>query len=493
MSFARSWFSKASASRYAPAFDPDDALPRWRSPSPMATSMIPPPVVQSTYATSPRAVAKSSILEGPTPLHDRQSELEADLQFLLDAQAEGLVHGLEGGSRDDQGSTGSTTPTAQSVRSPSAGNSTGPTRRKPGLRSARKGIYNTMLALSSVKDGELRSMDMGAREKEDTLARIDEWEQKRDGLQAATRHVDESEETIRAQRLRQEAGSLQEEINTVALQLSDMRSRHGKLLKQVAAVENSVQAKLATYTSSLSMLETDVQRFLSLQPEAVELTSVTREFGKSRMWQVAPKRRTLAMARKQWSEDRDAVLQQQQSVEQEKAALDEGAAIWKDVVASVTDFERSLKDEMSTMSMSSSHSAWKDPPPLQAEGPQDRLRRLLQRLDTVIQNLEASYETAEQRGWKLLIAAIGAELDALRQGKQILNGLLGIDSERQDLVDAEEHTSGDPIADGGDAIDRLDDSFEPARTAASRRPVSDGEDDPDPELLFSRPDLDRES
>ncbi|KAI6895877.1 hypothetical protein KC355_g20384, partial [Hortaea werneckii] len=120
----RSWFPRASASQRGLLFDQDrdHELPRWRTPSPMSSSMIPPPIVQSTInTTSPKATQKSVILEKPSPLQDRQTELEADLQFLLDAQAEGLAAGLEGGATgEENASTGSTTPTALSVRSRSA-------------------------------------------------------------------------------------------------------------------------------------------------------------------------------------------------------------------------------------------------------------------------------------------------------------------------------------------------------------------------------------
>ncbi|KAK5123406.1 hypothetical protein LTR85_002838 [Meristemomyces frigidus] len=497
-----SWFSKASSSRRGLLADSNHELPRWRSPSPMTASMIPPPIVQSTYLSAPQATPKSVILEKRSPLHDRQSELEADLQFLLDAQAEGLVGGLEGGATDEAASTGSTTPTAQSVRSASARRATRPVRRKPGLRSARKGIYNSILALSAVKEDELQAVDAEAQEKEQTLAQIDEWEQKRAGLQKATQRADDGEETVRAQRLRQQADVLQEEINNVELQLADMKGRHRKLVRQVAAVENSVQAKLASYTSSLSMLEAAVQKFLSFTPADSAARPQSRD-GKASVWQLPPKRRTLELAREQWSEDRDAVQQQRQSIQQEKSALDEGAAVWKDVVAQVMDFEKRLRTEMAGLSMSSSHSAWEDPPSPHEQDNSPRLIELLAHLDTVLNTLEDKFKLAEDHDWKLLVAAIGAELDALRQGKSILENVLGVDASRnagqngedthEELVDTEPSANGNGSRTGnddGNEIHDLDKSFETARPPGPRRMDSDSEtDDPDPDLLFSRQDL----
>ncbi len=425
----------------------------------MAASIIPPPIVQSAYAGLPRASHKSVIVvpERSTPVDDRQSELEADLQFLLDAQAEGLVQGWEGGVPDDHTSTGSTTPTAQSVRSGSTRRKAR-VRKKPGLRSARKGIYNSILALSAVKETQLQEIDTGVHEKEDTLSRIDEWVQKRQGLEAASRHVNESEDAVRSQRLRQEANVLQEEISVVELQLSDMRARQRKLLRTAEIALQSVQAKLASYTSSMSLLEAEVQAFLATRPAESDEISRPQETHTS-MWKLPAKQRTLDIAREQWTSDRNTILEQRSSIEQEKAALDAGAAVWKDVVTHVADFEKRMRVSMADLS--------KRPP--FSDGNSERLRELLNNLDTVLEHLQTQHKFAEARDWRLLIAAIGAELEALRQGRQILQNVLGITNdsggEPRSLVDAEEEDDGGELAtgNGGDAIHELDRSFETAR------------------------------
>ncbi|KAK3629487.1 hypothetical protein LTR56_018026 [Elasticomyces elasticus] len=475
----KSWFSKVAESSHQ--------LPRWQTPSPMAASIIPPPIVQSTYAGSPRPAPKSVVFERPVPppIDDRQSELEADLQFLLDAQAEGLVQGWEGGVPDDHTSTGSTTPTAQSVRSSSGRRKARPLRKKPGLRSARKGIYNSIVALSAVKGDELRAIDAETREKEDTLSQIDEWEQKRQGLEEATRHVDESKDTVRLQRLRQEADVLQEEIDSVELQLADLKARQRKLLRHAEQAENAVQAKLASYTSSLSLLEADVKRFLA----STHGGHRTQDASTS-MWKLPAKRRTLDMAREQWTAEKDHLQQDRASVEHERAALVEGAAVWKEVITHVAHFEKQMRSSMTDLS--SSQSAWDEEPSPSNDNP-ERLRELLGNLDSVLGHLETRFAVATNRDWKLLIAAIGAELDALRQGRQILQNVLGVTAdtaaESDDLVDAEDHipSPDEIVGNGGDAIHQLDRSFETARRQRGNITEDSSEDDAHPEeLLFSR-------
>lgn len=465
----------------------------------MSTSIIPPPIVQSTYASPPRQAAQSVLVERPAPLQDRQSELEAHLQYLLDAQAEGLVKGFEGRLTDDVTSTGSTTPTARSVRSASGRRVARPAKKKPGLRSARKGLYNTMRALSLVKDDELESISTTLHKKDEQLSQISTWQRKKAGLQEAANNVDGHEDKVRVQRLREQAETVETEIRELERQLEDRKILHRKLMRQVNDVENTVQAKLASYTSSLRMLEEDVRKFLAVTPgDATAGQTANGDTGQS-IWQLPPKRRTLEMAREQFTHDREVVVSQQQSTEREKNALEEGAAVWKAVVSAVTDFERRMREDMRAQA-EAGHSR---------DEATTRLRDLLGHMNRVIQELESRLDLAKGKNWNLLIAAIGAELDALQSGKQLLQSVLGVDGHEQgggdDLIGEQSSpTNGDsngrssPSSSNGNAeIDRLDQSFETARPPPRRRRASsaghESEDDhPDPELLFSKQDIDTE-
>ena len=421
---------------------------------------------------------RSTVLEQPAAVDSREMDLHADLQFLLDAQAEGLLKGLDGGSQDDGRSEGSTTPMTRSVSSRRA---TRPVRRMPGLRSARKGLYNTIVALSSIKDEELQSIGVNVRDHELKVDQIDSWEHKRERLQEASSGLDASEETVRSQRLQQEADALQKSINEVELQLADMKSRHKKVTRQIAQAENTMQAKLASYTQSMNMLEADVHKFLSLQPSGTQSRPRSND-GQASLWQLPLKRKTLGMAREHFKLEREDAIQKRQQVELEKEALDQGAVMWKDVAVTVTDFEKRMRAEMaSAPSLSDSNHAWDEAPSVT---PTDRLKGLLKHMDEVIEELHMKYETAEDRHWKLLIAAIGAELDALRKGKQLLQSVLPAEPEEELMGDQDELEA----TDDGDEIRALDKSFETAR----KRSVSDGDtdDEPPPELLFSTHDTD---
>ncbi|KAM3415548.1 hypothetical protein BST61_g9069 [Cercospora zeina] len=438
--------------------------------------MIPPPIVQSRYIAPKDPVAESVFVEKPTEIGDKQQEVEADLQFLLDAQAEGLIRGLEGRSAENQSSTGSSTPTIHSVRGSIARRTRRPPRRQPGLRSARKGIYNSIVALATLKDEELQDVSSESRETEGNLSQIETWEKKRAGLLEASSRVDSEEETVRVQRLKQEADTLQAEINQVELSLVDMKSKHRKLMKQIAAVENAVQARMASYTESLRLLESDVDKFLRVSPDSPSVKQ-TSPMVKASIWQLPPQRRNLDLAKEYWCERRDQADHRRKDIEFEKSALVDGAELWRQAVVEVTEFEQQLRAEMASLRPSSpgSQSAWEDPPNMDAHHTEG-MHRVLDQIDTVAESLHAKLQKAEQSNWKLLQAAIGAELDALSRGKHIIASALTAADDNTAEIDDNDLRK----ADAGEEINALDQSF------ATARHIDEEDEEPPPELLFSQ-------
>ncbi|OQO08634.1 hypothetical protein B0A48_06504 [Cryoendolithus antarcticus] len=442
--------------------------------------MIPPPIVQSTYALPSRSTVSPSVLLSPRaePTDDRDVQLQADLQYLLDAQAEGLLRGLAASPHENGASTGSTTPTAKSARSASRR----PVRRMPGLRSARKGLYGTMLALANVKVDELHGIDEELQTNAKDSAQLEQWEQKRHGLQAATAEAGASADTTRVQRLRDEADKLQSGIRDVELQLADMRSRHRKLIRRMEEAENEVQAKMSSYRQSMELLENDVQQFLARKPTAVVSRPGSRD-GQASVWELPTKRRTLELAKEQLHADREAQELERRRVQRERQALEDGAALWKEVAATVTALEKRIRGDMSS-SLDDPDRAWDEAPDA---APTAKMRDLLQAVDGATVSLQTRLEDAEVKNWRLLVVAIGAELEALRQGRTILSQALG--EAKDPRPDPESPNS--PIQQlkedsGDDKILELDKSFETAR----KQSLSNGEtdDEIDPELLFSQQD-----
>ena len=130
-------------------------------------------------------------------------------------------------------------------------------------------------------------------------------------------------------------------------------------------------------------------------------------------------------------------------------------------------------------------------------------------MTSTILQLESKFKLAEARDWKLLVCCIGAELEAFREGKTILEDAL-LQAATLTLADPARGAEGRAVAggddgfvtqDGGDPLgvmgdhgrahgrghgltELLDEDEPPSRARAER---SESEDEgPDPMLLFSR-------
>jgi hypothetical protein len=223
------------------------------------------------------------------------------------------------------------------------------------------------------------------------------------------------------------------------------------------------------------------------------------------------------MARDYLQGVRKNLIRQRAAAEMERDALEDGAVVWEDVVNEVTAFERKLRAEMRGMrspsiTPASPGSGLRSPPtPTQrtsmtstttlSPNPPSDLPGLLQTMSSTILQLESKFKLAEARDWKLLVCCIGAELEAFREGKAILEDALlqatmlappepATSPERRDDDGFISQDSADPLGvrrgHGHGLTELLEEVHEPPRAERS-----ESEDEgPDPTLLFSREDTD---
>ncbi|KAF2102442.1 hypothetical protein NA57DRAFT_32330 [Rhizodiscina lignyota] len=443
--------------------------------------MFPPvPVASGVRASTLRLEQASSTDDELLALRRREEYLQGKLQALLDAQADALVAGLTGGENggvleDDELRSGSSTPTVQSVqrgsrsKSPNINNNR-EQGRNVGLRTARRGIWQTIRQLSVVKNEQDGYLGADQQEDERILEQIDMWERKRTGLQRKMSEIEEQEGSEDVTTLQRDADTLGGEIEELEIRLAQMKTRHRQMLEEIADIENAVQSKLSSYSNSLSMLERDIQSFLKTAPER-EDQNASRT---SPFLMLPPKRRTLSMAKEYWQDKLTDVERARNDAQVEKDALDEGAIVWKEVVNTVTDFEASLKEEMVGLVKENDK-----------EKLEQRTADLGRRLDETLQGIEERFRMAEEKDWKLLICCIGAELEAFKQGKEILESLLapqGQEGNGHTVVPGP--SSPGPLKTSARGSPRIKSkiSSPPAKIAL---PANDSDDDPDPELLIS--------
>ena len=472
MSLFRSWLpNRPLQSNYE--------LPLWQNRD-LEASVIPPPIV----ATNARVVKTPTVSTPDIPnthssdemlvLQQKEKNLHQTLQQLLDAQAEGLITGLDNPSADDVTSNGSVTPTISSVRSQAQSPLPTP-RRKLGLRAARRAIYRTILDCATLKEEEATFIKSEAEHNKAVLGQICDWEDRRSGLQKEIQRIEHQDNDVKKSSLQEEASQLQTEIEDMELRLSQMKNRHRQLLNEIRDLDNSVQSQLSSFKSSLALLESNIQDFLARPP----ITSNAQHSHDPTFLSLPPKRRTLEMAKDYWQSHSTALERQRKSISKDHAALEEGAVVWKAVVEEITSFERYLREEMQRLGFGrrKSRSRLTSPDP----------SNVLSRMERTIRFVDDKFSFATSKKWKLLVCCIGAELEALRQGKELLEDALAADEDplEQTLSASTFNNKGKATVVGGDSAtgnDGLD-----SHTQGLNRKLYDTDDDgPDPDIMLSR-------
>ncbi|KAL5327677.1 hypothetical protein ACEPPN_005378 [Leptodophora sp. 'Broadleaf-Isolate-01'] len=433
-------------------------------PPPIATSILLPPQ-KATYQTnsssfagsydgggstgrslSPRIKRSGAAAAGIDPLlglERRERAIQNDLQMLLDAQSAGLVQGFggevpRGGGRVEGSSdAGSSTPTSRSLqRSESRGQGSGgivpvrqPKRKIVGLRGARRGLLRDMEELVAVKREEVGILNGEIGRREVVLGKVEGWEKRIEGVRGQLSEYSGAggaepiegvgdaggEEAQEIAELRTEERAVENEILEMEDRLAQMKARKRWLGERIKESINRREARLSSYRGALREVESEVKDFLRRPPIPVSVV-----MGDEEGFTALPaSRRTLGMAKEWWNKEVLQLKTRQEEVEKEKAALEEGAEMWASSVKVVVDFEDDLRKQMASTDVQD----------------MDMLRRQIAKMEGVIKTLSVTLHVAEDRGWNLLICAVGAELEAFKEGEEILKGALGVTAS----VDTEEH------------------------------------------------------
>jgi hypothetical protein len=462
----------------------------------MSASAVPQPIVNSIYLpTTTSSSASPSVQSDDTLLlyRRKQRELEAHLQVLLDAQADALLSGLDASStsaaEDDGLSTGSSTPTVSALNSKPQTSSKS---EKIDLRHARVGLYATIRRLAQLKSQESQYLAPSLNHFASIVDQLDAWQKKRSALQSRASKIRSGDDQNRALELHKQADDMQSEINELEAKLARLKGDQRKLRAEAQEIENTVDASLASYTSALAMVEDSIQNFLH-DASASRWTAIVNVADMDRFWRSPSQNRTLKSAKDVFGRERDSLVERRRISDTEREALEEGAIMWRDTVKQVSNFERALSKAMSRMSKE---------PQSQHESPAET-KELLTMLEQTTTELESKHKLAEERSWKLLVAAIGAELEAFLKGKQILEAALAFVTDDTTLEETRGTASSSGYLEGtqtprgsknddGEAIRDLDKAFAAKRPTQSISDTDTEDDGPDPELLISHQDTDTE-
>jgi hypothetical protein len=377
-------------------------------------------------SSSPRIRRGSGGIDPLLALERTEKAIQNDLQLLLDAQSAGLMQGFSGDVGGDATSdAGSSTPTTRSwQRSSSRGKSGGivpvrqPKRMVVGLKGARRGLLRDMGELVAVKKEEVEILMGEIGQREEVLGRIDLWEKRIEavrnqlsdyngvGSSASGEGEGGGEEAMEVAELRTEERAVENEIREMEDRLAQMKARKQWLGERIKESVNKREARLSSYRGALREVELEVKEFLKRPPVKVSVV-----MGDEEGFAALPTgRRTLGMVKEWWNKEVSQLQFRKQEVEKEKSALEEGALLWEESVGLVTEFEDDLRKQMASNEV---HDV-------------EKLRKQIGKMGGVIMHLGETLSIAEEKGWNLLICAIGAELEAFKEGEGILCGALGI-------------------------------------------------------------------
>jgi len=273
-------------------------------------------------------------------------------------------------------------------------------------------------ALKEEEDGYIR---VQVQEREDALSRVEAFMSKRDGIESEITVISSESSAQSVGHLRAEAERLDIQIRELENRLFEMKARHRHLIDEAQQVENSVESKLSSYNASLELLDKEIKQFLArppishpgsgIAPDPANGTLDTGSF-----YVLTPKRRTLQMANDHWREEREELNRRRKDMGRERRALEDGGRVWRKVMNEVQTFEKDLKAQMQKLFISSTSQQQRD------EG----MTTLLSKMDKTMGFLESRLQEAEEKDWKLLICCIGAELEAFREGKEMLTDVSGL-------------------------------------------------------------------
>lgn len=271
-----------------------------------------------------------------------------------------------------------------------------------------------LIALKREEEGVLVG-EIGRRS--EALKRVDLYEQKIEGARAQLSEYGKlgrsmsgeaeggGEEGMEIAELRTEERAVENEIREMEDRLAQVRAKKRWLGERIKEAVNKREARLSSYRGALREAESEVKEFLKRPPIQASIVMGDEEGFVA----LPPGRRTLEMAREWWNKELAQLQLRKEEADKEKSALEEGASLWEETMAIVTKFEDELREQMASSEVQDVQ----------------KLQEQISKMGAVIKKLGETVSVAEERGWNLLIAAVGAELEAFKEGEGILRGALG--------------------------------------------------------------------
>ncbi|KAL6849706.1 hypothetical protein ACO1O0_009249 [Amphichorda felina] len=429
----------------------------------------------------------------------REKALENEVQQYLDLQANGLVAGSQGmippgSDMEEYSDAGSSTPTGTfystaTSKSRMVSSLYVPTRSTPdgnvipvrqpknsrpqGLRAARMGLRRSIAALAELKGEEDAHVDDALTERRRALIQLNRLSKRREIASTELQTLEGDEEEPLGQELRELGArydTISQEIRELEEKLVGMRNNRRWIRGKMDDVKNRREAGLSSYRGALKDIDSEVETLMLRPPvqpldsDQLQQTSSGRaeSTGGIEFLRLIPERRTVDMAKSWWGSEISILEQRKAQINADRQALEEGGALWAEVIGLVSEYESRLRQLMEGPQPSLS-SKGKERIPSQEE----LIKEQLPEMYKVIEKLQMHLHLAEDKSWNLLICAIGAELEAFTEAQEMLRGLVGIDEGPQDVSQPADTTE-QQTRDGTDRHDESSDNEVPPDLLVSR-------------------------
>ncbi|KAK4166837.1 hypothetical protein QBC43DRAFT_231436 [Cladorrhinum sp. PSN259] len=406
-------------------------------------------------------------------LQRRERTLQKELQRFLDAQSVGLAGNFGGndGAQPDSrphsagaSDAGSNTPTGTLYASAltTATSSTSskhvafaqpniapsgqvipvrqPKARPIPLSEARAGLARYITLLADLKAEEDATLASALSTRKRALAQLRKLSSQQQGIEEELHSLEGDKEEPLAQELRElteEREHVTGEIAELEERLVGLRNRKRWLDAKVDDVRNRREAGLSGYRGALKEVEGKVWSILrrpGVRPLDLEVIDGEGEDnpGGVEFLRLRPERRTAEMAKEWWEGEVALLERRKEEVDRDKKALEEGVEVWKAAVDIVDEYERSLDEDLKGKQDE-----------VAEKTPEEAVYGQLVKIRKVSKALEEKFKVAEERGWNLLICAIGAELGGYKLADELLTKTLrdmGVEveeekREEEDLMD----------------------------------------------------------
>ncbi|PSR82793.1 hypothetical protein BD289DRAFT_436871 [Coniella lustricola] len=314
-----------------------------------------------------------------------------------------------------------------------------PRQKKLGISGARRGIAHSLAELANLKTEEDASLLSALSTRKQALAKLRNLATRKDSIadELSALETDEAEPLgLELEELDNEHRGVCTEIKELEQRLAGLKSRRRHLEGRMNDVKNRREAGLSGYKNALKEVEDTVHGFLTRPPvkpldvevlaENLNISEEVPSPGGLEFMHLRPERRTIDMAREWWEAEIAILETRRTAVETEREALEAGIRVWDEVVDLVLNFEADLRKHMSRRDGSAPDS----PPNIKSKGKQreltavDTLKLQYEKINGVIAALEQHLGAVEAKRWNLLIAAIGAELEAFKEAARVNREML---------------------------------------------------------------------